>query len=140
VPQADKVVGEVQPFDPGPSVAAAASALGAQGADFALIGGLALDAWGIPRATKDAGLAVPLGVAERAAEAMRGPATEVRPLRIGGVGVRDGERGLRIDLVDRRFHFAALFRDAIQEARAADRRARVGDTRCLSCRSNFCWP
>jgi hypothetical protein len=119
------VVGEVQPFDPGPSVAAAAAALERQGADFALIGGLALDAWGIPRATKDADFAVPVGIAENAAESLRGPATEVRPLRIGGVGVRDHVRGLRVDLVDRRFHFAALFRDAIHEAVESGRKARV---------------
>ena len=120
------IVGEVQPFDPGPSVAAAAAALAEQGADFALIGGFALEAWGIPRATKDVDLAVPVGAAEKAAEALRGPATEVRPLRIGGVGLRDSQRGLRIDLVDRRFHFASLFHDAIQEAHASGRKTRVG--------------
>ena len=81
--QADEnIIGEVQAFDPGPSVAAAAAALDRQGAGFALIGGLALEAWGIPRATKDADFAVPVGVAEAAA--------------------------LRIDLVDRRFHFARV--------------------------------
>src|SRR5262245_63783157 len=117
--QADNVIGEVQPFDPRPSVTAAAEALEQQGAAFALIGGLALDAWGIPRATKDADFAVPVGAAEKAAETLRGPATEIRPLRIGGVGVRDSQRGLRIDLVDRRFHFAPLFADAIGEARAS---------------------
>ena len=120
------VIRDVQPFDPGPSVAAAAAALDRLGADFALIGGLALDAWGIPRATKDVDFAVPVGVAERAAEALRAPTTEIRPLRIGGVGLRDSERGLRVDLVDRRFHFSALFHDAIQEARASGRKARVG--------------
>jgi hypothetical protein len=119
------VVGEVQPFDPLPSVSAAANALAAQGADFALIGGLALDAWGIPRATKDADFAVPVGAGEKVAAALRGPRTEVRPLRIGGVGVRDAERGLRIDLVDRRFHFAPLFAEAIQEAVRSGRKARV---------------
>jgi hypothetical protein len=121
------VVGEVQPFDPGPSVRAASTALDQQGAEFALIGGLALDAWGIPRATKDVDFAVLVGVAEKAAESLRGPATEVRPLRIGGVGVRDAQRGLRIDLVDRRFHFAGLSRDAIREARQSGRMARVGE-------------
>ena len=120
------VVGDVQPFDPGPSVEAAAAALELLGANFALIGGLALDAWGIPRATKDVDFAVPVGVAERAAETLRTPTTEIRPLRIGGVGLRDRDRGLRVDLVDRRFHFSPLFHDAIHEARASGRRARVG--------------
>ncbi|MBI4263728.1 MAG: hypothetical protein HY657_05095 [Acidobacteria bacterium] len=124
-PPSPSVIGEVQPFDPGPSVVAAASALDSHGADFALIGGLALEAWGIARATKDADFAVPVGVAERAADTLRGPATEIRPLRIGGVGLRDNQRGLRIDLVDRRFHFAALFEDAIREARTSGRKARV---------------
>ena len=119
------IVGEVQPFDPGPSVAAGAAALQETGSDFALIGGLALEAWGIPRATKDADFAVPVGAAEKAAEVLRGPATEVRPLRIGGVGLRDSQRGLRIDLVDRRFHFAPLFHEAIQDARTSGRKARV---------------
>ena len=123
-PSPPVVVGEVQPFDPGPSVAAAARVLERHG-PFALIGGLALDAWGIPRATKHADFAVLLGVAEKAAETLRGPATEVRPLRIGGVGLRDSDRGLRIDLVDRRFHFAELFREAITEARQSGRKARV---------------
>jgi hypothetical protein len=122
----DTIVGEVRPFDPGPSVTAAATALGQAGADFALIGGLALEAWGIPRATKDADLAVPVGVAARAAEVLRESTTEIRPLRIGGVGVRDAGRGLSIDLIDRRFHFAPLFRDAIAEALASGRKARVG--------------
>ena len=125
-PPPDFVVGEVEAFDPGPSVAAAAAALREHGADFALIGGLALEAWGIPRATKDADFAVPIGTAEQVADALRGPGTEVRPLRIGGVGLRDSQRGLRIDLVDRRVHFAALFHDAIQEALTSRRKARVG--------------
>lgn len=85
------VIGEVQPFDPRPSVSAASEALASQGVDFALIGGLALDAWGIRRATKDADFAVPVGAGEKAADALRGPTTEVRPLRIGGAGVRDTE-------------------------------------------------
>ena len=125
-PPPGSIVGEVQPFDPGPSVAAASDVLEKQGTHFALIGGLALEAWGIPRATRDADFAVPLGAAEQAAAALRTPTTEVRPLRIGGVGLRDRQRGLRIDLVDRRFHFAALFQDAIGEARASGRQARVG--------------
>ncbi|MCC7380885.1 MAG: hypothetical protein IT384_03595 [Deltaproteobacteria bacterium] len=117
----------ITPFDPRGSILAAAAALDAIGQPFALIGGLALDAWGIPRATKDADLAVPVGAAEPAAERISGPNTEVRPLRIGGVGLREPARDLRIDLIDRRFHFAPLFAEAIQEAKDANRRARVGE-------------
>jgi hypothetical protein len=83
---------------------------------------------GIPRATKDADLAVPLGAAEKAADALRAPTAEVRPLRIGGVGVRDASRGLRIVFIDQRFHFGRLFQEAIGEARASGRKARVGAT------------
>lgn len=121
-----RVVGAVEAFDPAPSVAAAAEALAAVSAPFALIGGLALEAWGIPRATKDVDLAVPVGSAEAAAERLRSATTEIRPLRIGGVAVREAARGLRIDLVDRRIHFGRLFAEAIAEASAADRKARVG--------------
>jgi hypothetical protein len=141
-PPPASVTGEVQSFDPGPSVAAAASVLETLGADFALIFGLALEAWGIPRATKDADFAVPVGAAERAADALRGPTTEVRPMRIGGVGLRDIDRGLRIDLVDRRFHFSALFRDAIREAQSSGRKARVANTatRARSSSATWEWP
>jgi len=125
-PPPEGVIGEVQPFDPEPSVVAAATALEQQGAEFALIGGLALEAWGIPRATKDADFAVPIGVAEPAADALRAATTDIRPLRIGGVGLRDSQRGLRIDLVDRRFHFGPLFHEAIREANTSGRKARVG--------------
>src|SRR5438094_6291123 len=117
----DNVIGEIQPFDPGPSVAAAAVALEQQGVGFALIGGLALEAWGIPRATKDADFAVPVGAAESAAESLRAPGTAIRPLRIGGIGIRDHGRDLRIDLVDRRFHFSPLFQEAIREANTSGR-------------------
>jgi len=124
-PNGPHVVGEVEAFDPGPSVSLAAAALQGISAPFALIGGLALDAWGIPRATKDVDLAVPVGSAEPAAERLRSATTEVRPLRIGGVGLRERDRGLRIDLVDRRVHFSGLFQEAIAEAASSGRRARV---------------
>lgn len=119
----------LEPFDPEPSLAAAQDALDALGAPYALIGGLALDAWGIPRATKGAAVAVPVGVAERAAETLRGDTLEARPLLIGGVGLRDPARRLRLDLIDRRFHFAALFAEAIDEARRSGRQVEVGARR-----------
>jgi hypothetical protein len=78
---ADHVIGEILPFDPAPSVNAAAAALEQQNAGFALIGGIALEAWGIPGATKDVDFAVPVGAAEPAAETLRKPSTEIRPLR-----------------------------------------------------------
>ena len=36
------------------------------------------------------------------------------------------DRNLRIDLVDRRFHFGPLFQEAIREANTSGRKARVG--------------
>src|SRR5688572_17965717 len=80
------------PFDPSASARAGAQALRDLGVPFALIGGVALDAWGISRATKDVDFAVPVGAAEKAALSLT--ATQ-RPLRIGGVAVRDDQRNLR---------------------------------------------
>lgn len=124
--RAPQVVGALTPFDPGPSLQAAAAALEAEQAPFALIGGLALEAWGIARATKDADLAVPVGMAEAAAQRLSRPGAELRPLRIGGVAVRDEGLGLSIDFVDRRFHFGALFASAIAEAGASGRVTKAG--------------
>jgi hypothetical protein len=119
------VVGEIEPFDPAPSIIAAADALEGMRTPYALIGGLALDAYGIPRATKDADFAVPVGAAEEAAQRLAAQGAVVRPLRIGGVGIRDEGRKLRIDLIDRRFHFARLFEEAIQHAAEHGSRARI---------------
>lgn len=124
--RAAESIQRVEAFDPGPSVAAAQDALDPLGVPYALIGGLALDAWGIPRATKDADVAVPVGAAERAAERLVGDGVETRPLRIGGVGLRDAVHGLRIDFIDRRIDFARLFAEAIDEARTSGRRVQVG--------------
>jgi hypothetical protein len=122
-----ETVWRVEPFDPRPSVNAAADALEALGADYALIGGLALDAWGIPRATKDADFAVPIGSAEPAADRIKDAEGQVRPLRIGGVGVRNEAAQIRIDLIDRRFYYGRLYQEAIAEAKASGRRVQVGD-------------
>lgn len=124
--RAARVVGALTPFDPAPSLQAAVDALDAEGASFALIGGLALEAWGISRATKDADFAVPVGAAEPAAERVASGGAELRPLRIGGVAVRDEAHNLRIDFVDRRFHFASLFSAAIEEARVSGRVTKAG--------------
>lgn len=121
------IIGKVTPFDPTDSVRAAAETLNSAGIPYALIGGVALDAWSIPRATKDVDFAVPCGVAEKVAEQLRSPSTSIRPLRIGGTAVRDEQRNLKIDLIDRRFHFARLFSDAIAEAGTSRRFARIGD-------------
>jgi hypothetical protein len=112
------VIATIEGFDPGPSAHAAVTALQAQGAHYALIGGLALEAWGIARATRDIDFAVRVGDAEGAAARLQ---TNGNPLRIGGVGVRDAARKLAIDFVDRRFEFRSLFEDALEEARGSGR-------------------
>jgi hypothetical protein len=124
-----QVVGSISPFDPTVSVRAAVDVLSADGSPFALIGGLALEAWGIPRATKDVDFAVLVGAAEPAAEKLVRESSELRLLRIGGVAVRDETRSLRVDFIDRRFHLAGLFRHAIEEAAAARRTTAVGELR-----------
>lgn len=115
------------PFDPSASAAAATKVLRDLGVPFALIGGVGLDAWGITRATKDVDFAVPVGAAEKAAAALAAPGVQQRPLRIGGVAIRDSDRNLCIDLIDRRFHYGRLFADAIEEAQNQRRLAKVRD-------------
>ncbi len=126
-PRRTHVVGSISPFDPFPSVHAASAVLSAAGTRFALIGGLALEAWGIQRATKDADFAVPVGSAEMAADQLAAKTAQIHPLRIGGVAVRDETRNLRIDFIDRRVHLAGLFRHAIEEASASGRVTIVRD-------------
>jgi hypothetical protein len=116
-----QIVGRLEAFDPGPSIAVAVEALASIGADYAMIGGLALDAWGISRATKDVDFAVHIGVAEKLSPYFLAAGAEVRPLRIGGLGVRIEKPSIRIDLIDRRFYFAPLFVEAIKEASQSKR-------------------
>ncbi|MBI4816849.1 MAG: hypothetical protein HY791_11355 [Deltaproteobacteria bacterium] len=120
------VVGEIEPFDPTHSLNVAADALEVLKAPYALIGGLALDAWGIPRATKDADIAVPLGVAEKTSAAIEIAGSEHRPLRIGGVGIRASSPDVRLDLIDRRFEFHELYRELIEETQVSGRVTKVG--------------
>lgn len=75
-------LGVIEPFDPGPSVARAMPVLTESQTPFALIGGLALEAWGIARATKDIDFAIPVGVAEGLADRLKGARGHARPLRI----------------------------------------------------------
>ncbi len=126
-PAGREIVGEVVGFDPQYSARRALQALHAVSGRHALIGGLALEAWGVPRATRNLDLAVPTGVAERAARELTGPGILTRPLRIGGVGVRGEEPTLRIDFIDRRHHFASLFLAALDEAEAANRWTRLAE-------------
>ncbi|MBI2374633.1 MAG: nucleotidyl transferase AbiEii/AbiGii toxin family protein [Deltaproteobacteria bacterium] len=116
-----RALSPLEPFDPRPSVEAGARVLEELGAHYALIGGLALNAWGISRSTKDADFAVPVGIAEVAAAKL---GLRTIPLRIGGAGVRS--ESVAIDFIDRRFYLAKLYGDAIEEARSSSRRTQVG--------------
>jgi hypothetical protein len=78
------------------------------GGPFALIGGAALQAYGLERYTKDVDFAVRESQGAQALTEWKG---ESRPLRIGGVSLRI--EGSAIDLVDRRLDLRALFEEAI---------------------------
>lgn len=78
------------------------------GGSFALIGGAALQAYGLERYTKDVDFAVRESQSARAQAAWAG---ETRPLRIGGVSLRTADSA--IDLVDRRVELRALYEEAI---------------------------
>jgi hypothetical protein len=89
-----------------------------------LIGGVALAFYGIERYTKHVDFAV-TSVQSSALEqalAERDP----RPLRVGGVSVTS-TAGARIDFVDRRFEFRALFEEAIEAAEGEGPIARAGE-------------
>lgn len=90
----------------------------------ALIGGVALAIYGIERFTKDADLAV--SVAQSGAAEKLLADADPRPLRIGGVSVASSS-GVRIDLIDHRFKYRALFEEAIAAAVAEGPTASLGE-------------
>jgi hypothetical protein len=92
-------------------VARGARLLKSVGGPFALIGGAAMQAYGLERYTKDVDFAVREAQGARALAAWPG---ESRPLRIGGVSLRTEESA--IDLVDRRVELRRLFEEAIDAA------------------------
>jgi hypothetical protein len=79
-----------------------------------LIGGVALSVLGIERYTKDIDLAVTLADSGRVEAALAGK--DPRPLRIGGISFATST-GVRVDLIDRRIDYQALFEESIREAR-----------------------
>jgi hypothetical protein len=117
-------------FDPNPSARFGHEVLSEIGADFALIGKVALWALLPPREhelTKDVDFAVRREAIEplRAALARRG--VPARPLAIGGVAVRHGE--IRVDFIDRREGgLASLFEEAITAAKDGPRADAGGAT------------
>ena len=114
-------------FDPRPAARIAASILRKVGAPHAIIGRVAMWTYLPPEQqefTKDVDFAVPAEfIAAVEAEVRRRKLT-CRQLQIGGIGVRDGD--LRLDLIDRRVHHAAMFREAIEAAQRSGRVVSVG--------------
>jgi len=92
----------------------------------ALIGGVALAIHGIERFTKDVDLAVT--VQQAGAIEAAGGVADLRPLKIGGVSFATSS-GVRVDLIDRRFEYRALFEEAIAVAQREGPSATVGDRR-----------
>lgn len=92
--------------------------------DLVLIGGAALQAYGIVRATRDVDFAVTREGSAAIERAARAAGHAVSPLRIGGVSVTVG--GLSADFVDRRVEVEPLFLEAIAAARRSGFTVEVG--------------
>lgn len=82
--------------------------------EYALIGGVALGVHGIERFTKGVDLAVTEAGSAAAARAL--PDADPTPLKIGGISFAMS-KGVRVDLIDRRFEYRALFEEVIREAK-----------------------
>lgn len=114
-------------FDPRPAARVAASILRKVGAPHAIIGRVAMWTYLSPEQhefTKDVDFAVPAEFIAAVEAEVRRRKLACRQLRIGGIGVRDGD--LRLDFIDRRVHHAALFREAIEAAQRSGRVVSVG--------------
>ncbi len=79
----------------------------------ALIGGVAMAFHGFERYTKDIDLAVALSKSSAATTELAD--LDPRPLKIGGVSILTST-GVRVDLIDRRLEFQALFEEALASA------------------------
>jgi len=94
-----------------------------------LIGGVALQAYGIVRATKDVNFAVTRAGSAAIERLARAAGLQVSPLRIGGVSVRIGDT--TADFIDRRVEAEALFLEAIDAARTGGFTVEAGSTSVL---------
>ncbi|MBI2373052.1 MAG: nucleotidyl transferase AbiEii/AbiGii toxin family protein [Deltaproteobacteria bacterium] len=89
----------------------------------ALIGGVALAFHGIERYTKDVDLAVTVPTSSRVSSELAD--WDPRVLSIGGVSIATPS-GTRVDLIDRRVEFRALYEETIEDARKRGGKAIVG--------------
>jgi hypothetical protein len=117
-------------FDPRPAARVAASILRKVGAPHAIIGRVAMWTYLPPEQqefTKDVDFAVPAEFFAAVEAEVRRRKLSFRQLQIGGIGVRDGD--LRLDFIDRRQYFAALFRESVEAATRTGKTVTVGRTR-----------
>jgi hypothetical protein len=98
-------------------------------AELVLIGGAALQAYGIVRATRDVDFAVTREESAAIERAASAAGVVVSPLRIGGVSVPLGDT--RADFIDRRVEVEPLFLEAIAAARRAGFAVEVGASKVL---------
>ena len=122
--------GPIPSYDPKPAAKLAAKILHDARAPFAIIGRVAMWTYLPPEQqefTKDLDVAVPAEHIAAVAEAIRSRKLKQIPLSIGGVAIRDGD--IRLDFIDRRQHFAALFREAVEAATRTGKTVTVGRTR-----------
>jgi hypothetical protein len=110
-----EVVQLPKPVDIQQALSEAMARLSPLGDDFALIGGVALAAHGIERFTKDVDLATTVTRTAAAERALTD--CDIRPLQLGGISLLTTS-GVRVDLIDRRFEYRALFEEAIGESKA----------------------
>lgn len=103
-----------RPVDINRAVEEAAKKLSALGDEYALIGGVALSVYGIERYTKDVDFAATVAQTGKAEAALT--ADDPKPLRIGGISISTSV-DVRVDLIDRRFQYRALFEEAIEQAK-----------------------
>lgn len=106
-----------EPIDLAAAIEEVVSRYGAAVDALVLIGGAALQAYGIVRATKDVDFAVTRAGAAAIERLARAAGLTVSPLRIGGVSVPVGE--ISADFVDRRIEVERLFIEAIEAAKAS---------------------
>ena len=112
-----------RPVDVEAALLEAIELLRSLGADCALIGGVALGFHGVERFTKDVDLAVAASTSGRVASRTE---RDPRPLNIGGVSIATAS-GVRVDFIDRRLVYAALYEEAIAAARTRGPLAIVRD-------------
>ncbi len=101
-----------KPLDIHHALAEAVTLIRQAGDEYALIGGVALSAYGIERFTKNVDLACTI----TQTAAARRSVPDARDLRIGGIVINTSV-GVRVDLIDRRFAYRELFEEAIYQAK-----------------------